>query len=172
MDKTYRKWISELKNKVRSAQIKAAIAINKELILFYWDLGQMISEKLLESNWGDGVLKNVVNDLKDEFPKMGGLSERNLKYCRQFYQFYTSHLKRQQLVAQREGSEDKDVLLGQQAVAQLENTDNNFATACHPNSLGTQYFNFYKVGRCRHSIILHPANHRKSMEQGRAQGPN
>ena len=124
MDKTYRKWISELKNKVRSAQIKAAIAINKELILFYWDLGQMISEKLLESNWGDGVLKNVVNDLKDEFPKMGGLSERNLKYCRQFYQFYTSHLKRQQLVAQREGSEDKDVLLGQQAVAQLENTDN------------------------------------------------
>lgn len=53
LDKEYKNWISELKLKVRSAQIKAAITVNKELILFYWDLGNMLSDKIKTSSWGD-----------------------------------------------------------------------------------------------------------------------
>lgn len=83
-DKDYLTWISELKKKVRSAQIKAAVVVNRELILFYWDLGMMLSEKIKSSNWGDKVLKNVSKELKNEFPEMKGFSERNIKYCRRF----------------------------------------------------------------------------------------
>ncbi len=102
-DNTYRIWIEEIKSKIRSSQIKAAIAINKELILFYWELGEMINQKLSISNWGDKVLQNVSNDLKEDFSSIGGLSERNLKYCKCFYQFYSDEI-RQQAVAQIEKS--------------------------------------------------------------------
>jgi predicted nuclease of restriction endonuclease-like (RecB) superfamily len=88
LDNEYKNWIRQLKLKVRSAQIKAAFAVNKELILFYWDLGNMLSDKIKTSNWGDKVLENVSKDLKEEFPEINGLSVRNLKYCRVFFEFY------------------------------------------------------------------------------------
>ena len=113
----YLNWISEIKQKIRSTQIKAAIAVNKELILFYWDLGKMLSEKIEQSNWGDKVLKNVSSDLKDEFPEMKGLSERNLKYCRGFYEFYRQEYG-QQPVAQNL-SKNQFSSIRQQLVAQI-----------------------------------------------------
>ena len=88
LDIEYKNWISELKLKVRSAQIKAAIAVNKELILFYWDLGKMLSDKIKTSNWGDKVLENVSKDLKVEFPDMKGFSVSNLKTCKLFYEYF------------------------------------------------------------------------------------
>lgn len=102
LDKAYKSWIKEVKEKIRSAQLKAAVTVNRELIFFYWDLGKTISQKLEESSWGDKVLKNISKDLKEEFPLMSGLSATNLKYCRRFYDFYKNEF-------------------GQQPVDQLEN---------------------------------------------------
>lgn len=116
-DKDYLLWITELKKKVRSAQIKAAITVNKELILFYWDMGMMLSEKIKSSNWGDKILANVSQEMKSEFPEMTGLSERNLKYCRQFYEFYSNSVG-QQAVAQS-STETDNIEFRQQLVAQI-----------------------------------------------------
>lgn len=88
LDNDYKNWINEVKLKIRSAQIKAAIAVNKELILFYWDLGMMLSQKIENSNWGDKVLNNVSKDLNLEFPDMKGFSVTNLKYCKLFYDYF------------------------------------------------------------------------------------
>jgi predicted nuclease of restriction endonuclease-like (RecB) superfamily len=93
IDIVYKNWISELKLKVRSAQIKAAMAVNKELILFYWDFGNMLSEKIQSSNWGDKVLENVSKDLKKEFPEMKGFSKTNLKYIKMFYEYFSSNFE-------------------------------------------------------------------------------
>lgn len=93
LDNDYKNWICELKLKVRSAQIKAAMAVNKELILFYWDLGNMLSEKIKTSNWGDKVLENVSKDLKVEFPDMKGFSKTNLKYIKMFYEYFFSNFE-------------------------------------------------------------------------------
>ncbi|PRD46205.1 PDDEXK nuclease domain-containing protein [Sphingobacterium haloxyli] len=82
----YKDWITEVKAKVRSSQIKAALAANSELIRFYWELGQMISEKQVK--WGDNLIDLVAKELKSEFPDMKGLSRSNLFYARQFYIFY------------------------------------------------------------------------------------
>jgi predicted nuclease of restriction endonuclease-like (RecB) superfamily len=110
-DQTYKQWLTDLKGKIRSAQIKAAIAVNAELILFYWDLGKMIAEK--QTAWGTKFLETLSKDLRAEFPEMKGLSERNLKYCRMFYQFYQNELEKQ-----------SDIPIGQQAVAQLQENEN------------------------------------------------
>lgn len=85
-DSDYKNWISELKNKIRSTQIKTAIAVNSALIVFYWELGKMISEK--QGVWGSKFLETLSKDLKGEFPEMNGFSLTNLKYCKSFYNYY------------------------------------------------------------------------------------
>lgn len=86
-DNNYKIWLTEIKHKVRSSQLKAAIAVNSALIEFYWELGKMISEKLQESNWGDKILEQVSKDLMAEFPDMKGFSASNLKTCKLFYNY-------------------------------------------------------------------------------------
>ncbi len=92
-DAQYRKWLTELKLRVRSAQAKAAIAVNSVLVGFYWELGKMITEK--ENIWGSKLIDQVAKDLKKEFPEMKGLSRSNLFYCKQFYFFYKNELLQQ-----------------------------------------------------------------------------
>lgn len=86
----YKVWLSSLKDKVRSAQLKAAISVNTALIEFYWELGKMIADK--KTAWGSKFLENLSADLKEEFPDMKGFSVSNLKYCERFYTFYNYDL--------------------------------------------------------------------------------
>ncbi|MFI4912502.1 MAG: YhcG family protein [Sedimentisphaeraceae bacterium JB056] len=84
----YRAWLSDIKRRVRSAQIKAATAVNTTLLEFYWSLGADIVEKQKDAVWGSGFLKQFSNDLIAEFPEIKGFSYRNLKLIRQWYLFY------------------------------------------------------------------------------------
>ncbi len=90
-DAEYRKWLRTLKDKIRSTQIKAALAVSVTLIEFYWEMGKMIAEK--QTKWGSRFLETLSNDLRREFPAMEGFSVTNLKYCRLFYS-YTSNSPR------------------------------------------------------------------------------
>ncbi len=97
----YRDWIVSIKQRVKSSQIKAAIAVNSELIELYWFIGGQIVERQANANWGDGFLKQMSRDLLDEFPKMRGFSVRNLQVVRRWYQFWSvESAMAQQLVAQ------------------------------------------------------------------------
>ena len=108
-DPTYKQWLIELKSKIRSAQTKASVAVNTELILFYWDLGKMITEK--QTSYGTAFLPQLSKDLQQEFTDIKGLSARNLALCRKFYQFYSiSNL--QQAVANLKGV-DSECLKGE-----------------------------------------------------------
>ncbi len=84
----YKLWFAEIKDKVRSAQVKAAVAVNSALIKFYWELGNMIVEKQKTTQWGDKLIPKLSADLKSEFKELKGLSTTNLKYCKQFVLFY------------------------------------------------------------------------------------
>lgn len=128
LDKEYKNWISELKLKVRSAQIKAAIAVNRELILFYWDLGNMLSDKIKKSQWGDKVLENVSKDLKEEFPEMKGFSKTNLKYIKGFYEYFSSNF----VISHQAGDQllinnYKDIIHGEDSLKSLLDTKSHQA---------------------------------------------
>ena len=84
----YRRFIAELKSRVQAAQIKAAVAVNRELLILYWDLGRMITERQEASGWGDGVIKQIATDLSREFPHLKGFSRSNLYNIKQWYTFY------------------------------------------------------------------------------------
>jgi len=85
----YTKFISSLKTKIRSAQIKGAIAVNRELIKLYWDIGKDVFEKQELEDWGSGVLERIAKDLQNEFPGVEGFSRRNMFRMKAFYQAYS-----------------------------------------------------------------------------------
>lgn len=116
----YKNWLIELKNRIKTSQIKAALSVNSELINLSWDIGKEISKMQKNSRYGDGIIKQAANDLKKEFPDMKGFSRSNLFAMRQFYQFFLSGRSIIQQVA-GELVNGENV---QQAAGQIELTDN------------------------------------------------
>jgi len=95
----YNKWLKDLKARIRQSQIKAAVKVNNELIQLYWDLGQDIVKRQMETVWGSGFFEELSKDLRSEFPHMEGFSSTNLKYIKRFYLFYTKDNSIHQQVA-------------------------------------------------------------------------
>lgn len=81
-DDDYRVLLEDLKGRIRSSQIKAAIAVNQELILLYWQIGREVLSRQSQQGWGAGVITRLSKDLKQEFPEMKGFSARNIGYMK------------------------------------------------------------------------------------------
>jgi len=90
-DDDYVTFIKDVKTRIQTAQIKAAVRVNQELLTLYWDLGEQIVEKQRESKWGDGFLEQVSRDLRDEFPSMKGFSRRNLYDMRRWVLYWSAN---------------------------------------------------------------------------------
>lgn len=84
----YHNFITLLKTKIRSSQIKAAVSVNRELIRLYWDIGKDIVEKQQQDGWGSKVLEKISRDLQNEFPGIEGFSRSNLFRMKAFYLAY------------------------------------------------------------------------------------
>ncbi len=96
----YADFIEALKLEIRQTQIKAALSVNRELVLLYWRIDNGILEKQKQLGWGAKVVEQISRDLKLEFPTMKGFSPRNVKYMRALAENYTDEQFVQQLVAQ------------------------------------------------------------------------
>ncbi len=82
--KNYQDLLTRLKSQIRTAQVRAATAVNQELVLLYWGIGKEILSRQKEDGWGAGVIERLAKDLRSEFPDMKGLSPRNLGYMKAF----------------------------------------------------------------------------------------
>ena len=80
----YEELLNQLKERIRSAQVRAAVAVNRELVLLYWQIGREILARQDREGWGAKVIDRLAADLRRAFPEMTGLSPRNLKYMRSF----------------------------------------------------------------------------------------
>jgi predicted nuclease of restriction endonuclease-like (RecB) superfamily len=100
----YASLFGDIKQRIRQSQTRAMLAVNAELIQLYWDIGRLIDARQVAEGWGSGVIPKLSLDLKNEFPEEKGFSDRNIKRMVGFYREY------------------KDLVIVQQAVAQLENS--------------------------------------------------
>ncbi|MGY6275104.1 PDDEXK nuclease domain-containing protein [Methylomonas sp. MgM2] len=91
--KDYQQWLAELKQSFRQRQLKAAVAVNRELLEFYWQLGGEILDKQQNSQWGQGFLTQLSHDLMREFPDVKGFSKRNLEQIRRWYRFWSGDVE-------------------------------------------------------------------------------
>ncbi len=80
----YADWLAELKTRIHTAQQRAALAVNRELVLLYWQIGRDILARQAQQGWGAKVIERLAHDLRTAFPEMKGFSPRNLKYMRAF----------------------------------------------------------------------------------------
>lgn len=96
----YNSALEQIKQSIQQSQRKAILSVNQVLIELYWEIGRQILRQQKREGWGTKVIQQLSKDLKQTFPNMKGLSERNLKYMRQFAQLYPDFETVQQLVAQ------------------------------------------------------------------------
>lgn len=81
--------LTEIKERIRSAQYEALKAVNKELVGLYWDIGRMIVERQDVEGWGKAVVEQLAADLRTEFPGVGGFSSSNLWRMKAFFEAYS-----------------------------------------------------------------------------------
>lgn len=88
LSKGYKELLKDIKDRVKSSQLKAAIAVNQELVQLYWGIGQSVLKKQEEEGWGSKVVEKLATDLKAAFPEMKGFSLRNIQFMVQFAREY------------------------------------------------------------------------------------
>ena len=81
---SYAQFLADLKSRIQTAQLRASLAVNRELVLLYWQIGRDILDRQERESWGAKVIDRLAADLKHAFPDMKGFSPRNLKYMRRF----------------------------------------------------------------------------------------
>ena len=96
----YAAWLSELKHRIQSAQQRATLSVNRELVVLYWHIGRDILQRQQAQGWGAKVIDQLAHDLTAAFPEMKGFSRRNLLYMRSFAERWPDAEFVQQAVAQ------------------------------------------------------------------------
>lgn len=100
----YGNLLSDIKIRIRQAQLKATLSVNTEMLIMYWDIGKMLYERQKQEGWGTKVIPRLAKDISNELPELKGFSERNIKFMVQLYKEY-----------------GVNNAIGKQAVSQLEN---------------------------------------------------
>ena len=122
-DNDYADWIADIKRRYRSAQVKAAVKVNAEKLLFNWQLGRDLVQKKAEERWGAGVVEQVSLDLKREFPDADGFSTSNLWYMKKWYLFYTNgdaEEKLQHIVGDLQSTVNQGIIKLQQPIGEIQ----------------------------------------------------
>ena len=128
IDEAYVSWIEELKGRYKKAQIKSAVKVNSEQLLFNWQLGRDLVVRRAEEHWGAGVVEQVSLDLKAAFPKAKGFSTTNLWNMKKWYLFYSTNKasqKLQQLVGELQNTDNKQNTKLQQLGAEIQEAEYN-----------------------------------------------
>jgi len=96
----YADWLADLKTRIHTAQQRAALSVNRELVLLYWQIGQDILARQAAQGWGAKVIERLSQDLRSAFPEMKGFSRANLMYMRAFAAAWPDEQIVQQAVGQ------------------------------------------------------------------------
>jgi predicted nuclease of restriction endonuclease-like (RecB) superfamily len=97
---TYAALLASIKERIQTAQVRATLAVNKELVLLYWSIGREILGRQEQEDWGSKVVERLAKDLRSAFPHMKGLSRTNLLYMRAFSEAWPEEAIVQHLVGQ------------------------------------------------------------------------
>lgn len=100
----YAALLAEVKSRIRSAQVRATLGANAEMLAMYWDVGRMIEQRQKAEGWGAAVIPRLARDIRNELPKVKGFSERNIGYMIRFAREYAATPILQQPVAKLTGT--------------------------------------------------------------------
>lgn len=96
----YKSILDDIIIKVKTTRFSMLKKVSIETVQLYWQIGQIVSEKIQQQRWGNSVVDQLSKDLQLEFPGIRGFSVRNIRYMKRFYETYTRNTKLQPLVAE------------------------------------------------------------------------
>lgn len=96
----YVKVLNDIKKRITQTRLRTALAANSQMVLLYWDIGQVILLRQKQEGWGAKTIDRLSQDLRDSFPDMSGFSPRNLKYMRAFAAAWPDSVIVQEALAQ------------------------------------------------------------------------
>lgn len=150
----YPAFLAALKERILHARTSAARAVNRELVLLYWDIGRAIVEKQQTAGWGDSVVERLAADLRAAFPDMRGFSPRNIWDIRRFYTACTDANFLAQVVPEME--RDRKSLILRQPVAELAAKSQIGVTRSRPTNADESETFEQAVQGTRHGKTLAP----------------
>jgi predicted nuclease of restriction endonuclease-like (RecB) superfamily len=103
----YRALLTDIKTRIRTAQIKASLSVNRELIQLYWGIGEVIVSRQRSQGWGKSIVERLAADLQKEFPGIAGFSPQNIWYMRAFFLAWTDEVENLQRAV---GETDRQIL--------------------------------------------------------------
>ena len=121
--RSYSDLLSDIKTRIRQAQIKATLSANAEMILMYWDVGRMVFAKQNREGWGSAVIPRLSIDIRNDLPDEKGFSKRNIGYMIRLAREYGSSSILQQPVAKLKTDENPSLIKVTQPVAKLSNIE-------------------------------------------------
>ena len=148
IDEAYVSWIEELKGRYKKAQIKSAVKVNSEQLLFNWQLGRDLVVRRAEEHWGAGVVEQVSLDLKAAFPKAKGFSTTNLWNMKKWYLFYSTNKaneKLHQLGGELQNSDNKLNTKLQQLGTEIQETE-------HSPKMGLASYDKVRIKKIREAL--------------------
>ena len=96
----YRQGLEDIKRRIQSAQTRAVLAANTELLQLYWDIGRQLAQWQKERDWGSAVVEQMAQDLQSAYPGIKGFSRPSLFAMRQFYAFFSPRFGQFEFVSQ------------------------------------------------------------------------
>ena len=150
IDSNYVQWLNEIKSRYRSAQIKAAVKVNAEQLLFNWQLGRDLVTRKAEEQWGSGVVEQLSMDLQAAFPESKGFSTTNLWYMKKWYEFYSTQdaiEKLHQLGGEIQSSDN-------QSITKLHHLGGEIDESQIIPSYGTKYPSIFSFVPWRHHVEI------------------
>ncbi len=115
----YGNLLTEIKDRIRQAQTRAAFSANSEMIAMYWDIGRMIHQRQQMEGWGTGTIPRLARDIRNELPEVKGFSERNIGYMIRFFREYGEPPFLQQVAAKLQTEQIPSAIVPH-VVAQLD----------------------------------------------------
>ena len=117
LDNEYTDWICDIKNRYRRSQVKAAVKVNSEMLLFYWSVGKDIEERQFDNKYGSHFYENLSRDLSLALNKKKGFSPTSLKYTKYFYSLYSPFFENRRQVADELQSVNIQQIVGKSKVS-------------------------------------------------------
>lgn len=97
IDSDYTAWVSDIKRRYVSAQIKTSVKIHTEKLRFNWSIGEDLVYRKAEEKWGSGVVAQLSFDLQEAFPMDKGFGSRNLWNMKKWYQYFSTEVSLEKL---------------------------------------------------------------------------
>ncbi|MBO9203386.1 MULTISPECIES: PDDEXK nuclease domain-containing protein [Niastella] len=158
----YTQLLQDLKSRIAQSRYIAARLVNREQLLLYYYIGKLLSDKIMEQNWGDKVLSQIATDLKNQMPDLRGFSASSLKKMRQFYIAYEHDPIGPLLTVQLQRYDKQGDIIGPLLTVQLQNSEAKESWPLETDNDNPILTNFLSITFTHHLILL---NKCKALEE-------